>query len=649
MKDLSFLRLLAEQYPTEAAAADALVRLTAALELPKGTEFFFSDLHGEHEAFIHLLRSASGVIREKIENLFGQAMLESDRAELAALIYYPEHQLVYKKQTCPRFDEWCEITLNRLISVCREVTAKYARGKVRATMSPDYADILEELLGVEERDEDKLRYYRTMIAAAIRSGAAWSIILELCRLIRQISVDHLHILGDIFDRGPRADRILDELMRYHDVDIQWGNHDISWMGAFCGNRVCLANVLRIAIRYNNFDLLEDGYGVNLRPLSMFANEVYADDPCTLFQPQILDENQYDPIEPQLAARMHKAIAIIGFKLEGQLAARHPEYGMDGRRLLHCIDREAGTITLLDGIFPLRDTYLPTVHPDDPYALTAEEHTVLEQLYGSFRHSAPLRRHIEYLYSHGAMYKCINGNLLYHGCIPMREDGSFEEWTDGRHRYTGKSLFDRIDTLVRRAYYEGDTEAIDLMWYFWCGAQSPLFGKDRMTTFERYFLEDKCTHTEKSNAYYTLYERPETCSRILESFGMDPRVSHIVNGHVPVRQGENPIKAGGRLFVIDGGISKAYQSKTGIAGYTLIYNSHYLALAEHEAYSPMSADGVPSQIFAKLRIAEMMPRRRTVGDTDAGARLAARVHDLQALLRLYRGGEKLMEKEEMHYG
>lgn len=637
MKDLLFLRLLAERYPTEQSVADALVKLTAALELPKGTEFFFSDLHGEHEAFIHLLRSASGSIRQKIEMLFGQSMLESDRADLAALIYYPEHQLIYKKKTCPRYNEWCEIALNRLIFVAKEVTAKYSREKVKASMEPERAEILQELLSAEERDEDKMRYYRTMITTAIKTGAAQSIIIELCQLIRQISVDQLHIIGDIYDRGPRPDRIMDELMRYHDVDIQWGNHDVVWMGAYCGNRTCIANVIRVSIRYNNFDLLEDGYGINLRLLATFASEVYGDDPCTHFQPHILDENEYDPIEPQLAAKMQKAIAIIQAKLEGQLAEDHPEYGMESRRLLHRINFENGTINIGGVDYELKDKLFPTVDPENPYELTEQEQAVLENLYSCFRNSSELKRHIDYLYTHGAMYKCINGKLLYHGCVPMCEDGSFDVWHDGKVGYSGKAIFDRAEKIIRSAYYTGDAESVDYMWYFWSGAKSPLFGKHQMPTFERDFIIDNSVGKEISNPYYMHYENKEACERILESFGMNPNTSHIVNGHVPVKQGENPIKAEGKLFVIDGGISKAYQSKTGIAGYTLIYNSHYLALAEHQKFVPLEDDSVPSKIVARLQIVEMLPHRHTIRDTDNGKELLQRVDDLQRLLELYRGG------------
>lgn len=631
-----YLRLLAEQYSSEQAVESALVKYTAMLAMPKGTEYFFSDLHGEHEAFIHLLRSASGVIRDKIEKLFAQSLLESDRQELAALIYYTEQQLLYKKKTCPRYKEWCEITLHRLVMVCREVTAKYSREKVRNTMAETWRAVLEELLYVSD-DGDTQRYYRTMISACISSGASDQVIIALCALIRQISIDTLHIIGDIFDRGPRADRIIDELMRYHDVDIQWGNHDISWMGAASGNLVCVANVLRIGIRYNNFDLLEDGYGINLRPLSVFAGEVYADDPCLLFQPHILDENKYDPIDPSLAAKMHKAMAMIQFKLEGQLALRRPEYGMQDRLLLEKMDLEKGVIVLNGKEYTLLDTSFPTLDMASPYLLTEEENALMDQLASSFAHSAKLRQHMEYLFSHGAMYKATNGNLLYHGCIPLREDGSFEVWEEHGTKYTGKAFFDYIDKCVRQAYFYKDAHDVDLMWYWWCGAKSPVYGKDRMATFERYFIAEEETHTEHMNPYYNLYDDRNICRTILDEFGLQNSDAHIVNGHVPVKLGENPIKAHGMLFVIDGGISKAYQSKTGIAGYTLIYNSHNIALAKHQKFIPASEKGVPPETNAKIWVVEMMPRRKTVEDTDAGKVIKQRVSELDQLLKGLRSG------------
>lgn len=637
MKDLQYYKLLSEQYPTIETVSSKIVSMTATLCLPKGTEYFFSDLHGEHEAFIHLLRSGSGVIREKIETLFSHSILESDRAELAALICYPKPMLVNKRNSCPRFNEWSELTIGRLVLVCRDVSAKYTRSRVHKAMDPNYAYIMDELLQTYDSDPDKRRYFRALIASIVKSDSSDPLIIALCHLIQQMTVDHLHIIGDIFDRGPRADKIIKELMKYHDVDIQWGNHDINWMGAMSGNRVCLFNVLKIAISYNSFDVLEDGYGVNLRPLSMFAAETYQNDPCERFQPHVLDENKYDPVDPQLAAKMHKAVAIILFKLEGQLIKRHPEYHMSGRLLLDKVNFEKGTITLDGKEYQMLDTNFPTVDPTDPYKLTEAEEALVENTLASFRHSAKLRRHIDYIYTHGAMYKVSNNNLLYHGCIPMTESGKFDKLVLPSGAYSGKALLDYLDSCVRKAYYTGDENCVDLMWYLWCGAKSPVFGKDRMTTFERCFIGDKTLQSEPMNPYYHNYDDPKQSEKIMREFGLDPAKSHIVNGHVPVKNGENPVKAGGRLFVIDGGISKAYQSKTGIAGYTLIYNSHDIELAEHMPFRPADENHPLAEMTSTVHIVERMPRRMTVADTDAGEIYREKIEDLEKLLELYRDG------------
>lgn len=637
MENLQYYKLLSEQYPTIESVSSEIVSMTATLCLPKGTEYFFSDLHGEHEAFIHLLRSGSGVIGEKIETLFSQSILESDRAELVALICYPKQMLIKKRNSCPRFFEWSELTIGRLVLVCRDVSAKYTRSRVHKAMDSNYAYIMDELLQTDDSDPDKRRYFRALIASLVKSGSSDALIIALCHLIQQMIIDHLHIIGDIFDRGPRADKIIDELMKYHDVDIQWGNHDINWMGAMSGNRVCLFNVLKIAISYNSFDVLEDGYGVNLRPLSMFAAETYQNDPCERFQPHVLDENKYDPVDPQLAAKMHKAAAIILFKLEGQLIKRHPEYHMNCRLLLDKVNFEKGIITLNGKQYQMLDTNFPTIDPDDPYKLTEAEEVLVENTLASFRHSAKLRRHIDYIYTHGGMYKVSNNNLLYHGCIPMTENGKFDKLTLPSGSYSGKALLDYLDTCVRKAYYTGDKDCVDLMWYLWCGAKSPVFGKDRMTTFERCFIADKTLQSEPMNPYYHNYDDPKQSEKILREFGLDPTKSHIVNGHVPVKNGENPIKAGGRLFVIDGGISKAYQSKTGIAGYTLIYNSHDIELAEHMPFKPADENHPLAEMTSTVHIIERMSCRMTVADTDSGKIYRNKINDLEKLLKLYRDG------------
>ena len=505
-------------------------------------------------------------------------------------------------------------------------------------MPEEFAYVIDELLHVNYNDDNKKVYYSEIINTIIDVQVSDSFITALCRLIQNLTIDNLHIIGDIFDRGPRADVIMEELMQFHDVDIQWGNHDISWMGAATGNRACICNVLRIAISYNGFDVLEDGYGINLRPLSMFAARVYREDPCTRFMPRILDQNIYDSVDPGLAAKMHKAIAILQFKAEGQIIRRHPEYQMKDRLLLSAIDYEKGTVRI-DGIdYPMQDLNFPTVDPKDPWSLTEEEEELLHTLELSFRHSTLLHKHIKFLYSNGSMYKCTNSNLLYHGCIPMREDGQFEEMRVHGKSYRGKALMDFIDKQVQSAYFLPDhapqkESCCDFMWYLWCGAKSPVFGKSRMTTFENYFLDAPEVMKEKMNPYYKLSIEESCCDRILEEFGLQAKGSHIINGHVPVKikDGETPIKAGGKLFIIDGGLSKAYQAKTGIAGYTLIFNSRHLALAEHKPFDP---DREPTP---KVSIVEKMRKRIMVADTDEGQALAGRIEDLKELVDAYRKG------------
>ena len=638
MKDIKYLKLLARDYPNIEAVSSELISLKGRLSLPKGTEYFFSDLHGEHAAFIHLLRSASGVIRNKVDFLFDKTIFEDERAELASLIFYPEENLAHHERG-PEFDAWCQITIHRLIMVAKEVSSKYSRSYVRRVIPPAFTFLIDELLHTPTEDEDKYNYFRTLISSVVETGVADRLIIALCQFIQHVSVDYLHIIGDIFDRGPRADMIIDELMNYHDVDIQWGNHDISWMGAASGSRVCMANVLRIAISYNGFDCLEDGYGINLRPLSMFASDIYKDDPCTRFQPHILDENKFDPVDANLAAKMHKAIAVIMFKYEGQLIQRHPEYGMDGRLLLDKINHEDGTITLDGTTYPLTDTSFPTVDPDDPYALSTEESELMDTIAASFQHSRRLKEHMAFIYNNGALYRCYNGNLLYHGCIPMREDGSFDEVSaldNSGKTYSGRALLQHLDRLVRLTRYSEQPYDSDIMWFLWCGPKSPVYGRHRMTTFERYFIDDKSLYVEHPNPYYECCEREEVVCSILTEFGLDPETSHIINGHVPVKQGENPVKANGKLFMIDGGISKAYQSKTGIAGYTLIYNSHNLSLAEHMPFNPPS-NGEVAHTDTRIHVVETMHQRVTVGDIDLGMRIREKISDLTLLLKAYRSG------------
>ena len=645
MRDLAYLKLMAKEYPTIKAASSEIINLTAIRGLPKGTEYFFSDLHGEYEAFLHLLKSASGVIREKISETFGHIIPEKEEVELANLIYDPDRILNQMELNETANDEWKRVTIYRLVQICKVVSSKYTRSKVRKKMPPEFAYVIDELLHVDYNDENKRVYYSEIIRSIIDIRIGDKFIIALCELIQNLTVDNLHIIGDIFDRGPRADIIMNELLQFHDVDIQWGNHDISWMGAATGNLACICNVLRIAISYNSFDVLEEGYGINLRPLSMFAANVYQNDPCERFIPQILDENIYDAVDPGLAAKMHKAIAVIQFKVEGQIIKRHPEYQMMDRILLNSIDFKRGVVAIEGKEYSLLDSYLPTVDKENPLRLTKEEEDLLHTLKLSFLHNDLLHKHVRFLYSHGSMYKCYNSNLLYHGCIPMREDGSFDDITVGDEVYVGKALMDYVDGMVQNAYFlpehtKEKKNAIDFMWYLWCGAKSPLYGKGKMTTFEHYFIEDQEMKKEPMNPYYRLSIQKECCEKILKEFGIFGEGSHIINGHVPVKikEGESPVKAGGKLFLIDGGLSKAYQAKTGIAGYTLISNSNHLALAEHKPFDPQK-ESTP-----KVSVVENRKRRIMVADTDKGVELSEQIEDLKELVLAYREGI-LKEKVE----
>lgn len=643
MADIKFLELLSKDYPNIKAATAEIINLNAILALPKGTEYFLSDLHGEHEAFIHMLKSASGTVKNKIDEHYGGVLSEGDREDLAALIYNPQAEIKRRKKKETDFDKWCMTVIYRLITICQSVSTKYTRSKVRR-MLPKYLDYaMDELLHADD-EENRAHYYNSIIRTVVESGIAEEFIVEMADAISNLAVDHLHIIGDIFDRGAHPDTILDFLMEYHDVDFQWGNHDIVWMGAAAGNWACIANILRMNISYNNFDMLEYGYGINLRPLASFAERVYGDDPCQFFQPHILERNQFDQIEEPLAAKMHKAIAICQFKVEGQRIKAHPEYHLDNRLLLDKIDWEKGQITIDGDTYTLRDTNLPTVDPADPYKLTEEEEEVMNALEASILNSEKLQRHIRFLYSHGALYKKVNGNLLYHGCIPMTEDGEFETVELNGEAFKGKALMDYLDSEVRKAYFSPDeSEEVgrmgDLMWYLWLGGNSPLFGKTKMTTFERLFIADKASHKEPTRPYYRLIKERGPCEKILLEFGLDPRRAKILNGHVPVKikDGESPIKGGGLLYVIDGGISKAYQKQTGIAGYTFIFNSRFMALAEHKPYKPLQPDGTQEFQSPEVKTVEVLPERMMVIDTDQGRELTEQVDNMKRLVEAYRKG------------
>lgn len=643
MADIKFLTLLSNEYPNIQAASAEMINLKAILALPKGTEYFLSDLHGEHEAFIHMVKSASGIIKEKIDDCYRGVLSDRERDDLAALIYNAEAEIARRKKSEKDFDAWCSQSIYRMITVCKMVSTKYTRSKVRKQL-PKYLDyIIDELLHADD-EENRANYYESIIRSITASGLAEVFIKDLAEVISSLAVDHLHIIGDIYDRGAHPDKIMDYLLNFHNVDFQWGNHDVIWMGAACGNWACIANIIRNNVSYNNFDMLEIGYGINLRPLSSFASKTYAKDPCDAFMPHVFDENKYDPVSLKTAAKMNKAISIIMLKVEGQRIKAHPEYGMEKRLLLDKINWEKGTVTVEGTEWPLKDTYLPTVDHEDPYKLTDEEQFVMSSLEASIKKSYKLQEHVRYLFNHGSLFKIANGNLLFHGCLPVDENGDFIEVKLAGEPHKGRALMEYLDDQVRKQFFapakatEGGIPG-DLMWYLWEGSKSPLFGKDKMTTFERMFIADKSTHKETTGAYYTLIKSKAPVEKMLREFGLDPASSKIINGHVPVKikNGESPIKAGGLLFIIDGGISKAYQKTTGIAGYTFIYNSHSMALAEHKPYSPLAEDGTQEFHSPKISVVEQLPERKLIADTDQGIEIMREFDDLHALVEAYREG------------
>ncbi|WP_295160500.1 fructose-1,6-bisphosphatase [uncultured Brachyspira sp.] len=640
MRDKDYLELLSRKYPTIDDASVEIINLKAISKLPKGTEYFLSDIHGESDGFEYLIGTSSGVIREKIELLFKNTLPEYDRVELQILIVDTKN-LINKKSVNADFADWCRITIYRLIRICKLVTSKYTRSKIRKKMPPNFAYILDELLQTDS-EENKENYYFSIIDAIIEVSAADKFILALCQLIRQCSVDRLHIAGDIYDRGPHPDKVMDNIMMFNDVDIAWGNHDIHWMGAAKGSLICVANAVRLAIRYNNFDLLEYSYGINLRSLSSFANDIYKDDPCEVFKPKTLDKNIYDEVDKDLAAKMHKAISIIQFKLECQLIKRHPNYEMDERILLDKIDYDKGTISINNKTYELKDKYFPTIDRNNPFELTDGENTLIQTLAFSFMNSQTLQRHINYIYAKGGIYKIFNGNLIYHGCIPTREDGSFDDVYIDNQYLSGRKYLNQAEDKVRKAFYseqgsEEQLNALDYCWYLWCGPKSPLFGKNKMTTFEKYFIDNEEVNKEHYNPYYYHIDCKEYCQNILREFELDIKKSHIINGHVPVKthKGESPIKGGGILLVIDGGLSKAYHKNTGIGGYTLISNSNMMMIAEHRPFTEVAESGF--KLTPKSIIVEIFVKRITVGETDIGNQLEKRIKDLSELLNAYRNG------------
>jgi len=644
---LHYLHLLSKEFPTVQAAGTEIIKLQAILNLPKGTEHFLSDIHGEYEAFLHILNSCSGEVKDKLNELFGDTLSQSELDDMATLIYYPSAKLALVADSVEDLDAWYRITLNRLVQLCRWVSVKYTRNKVRAAMPDDFCEIIDELLHTRPDEENKKNHYKVIIESIIAIGQAGEVIEAICSCIKQLTVDHLHIVGDIFDRGPRADIVMDHLMRAHSVDIQWGNHDILWMGAASGSRTLVATVLSNSIHYNNLDVIETGYGISLRPLSIFANEVYKGSDVGCFTVKLTgsDAAHYTEKDKLLSARMYKAITIILFKLEGQKILRRPEYGMNDRLLLDKIDYENKSVSIDGKVYPMEDCDFPTVDPTDPYALTAEEQQVIDQLTDSFRHSEKLQKHVRFLFAKGGLYKTFNGNLLYHGCIPMNEDKSLLTFHLGGSERSGKEFLDFAEKTARKAYYDkrGTPErqyGLDFMWWLWAGRNSPIFGRDRMTTFERRFIKDEASWAEPKNAYYTHYNDMAVCEMLLKEFGLTGEHCHIVNGHVPVKakKGESPIKGGGKLIVIDGGFCKAYQPTSGIAGYTLIFNSRSLRIVSHEPFeSRQKAIHENHDIANESLIFERMHNRVKVAQTDQGRELQARVDDLLMLLDAYRSG------------
>lgn len=642
--DLDYLKLLAQHYPTIQAASSEIINLSANLQLPKGTEHFLSDIHGEYQAFSHVLKSGSGSIKRKIDELFGAELTEAEKSTLATLIYYPRQKLSLLRDQNLDLDGWFRLTLFRLIRLCRVVASKYSRASVREALPSEYAYIIQELLHEQESIENKFEYYNHILNSILSIGSAETFIVALAELIQRLAIAHLHILGDVYDRSPGAHLIMDALMDYHSVDVQWGNHDILWMGAAAGSEACIANVIRISLRYANLETLENGYAISLLPLASFAMEVYGNDPCERFALKVTGGEQFTENELLLMARMHKAITVIQLKLEAEIIRRHPEYQMQDRLLLDKMDSKRRTVCLDDLVYPLLDNHFPTVDPQYPETLSQKEKLVLDRLRFSFTNSERLQKHVRFLLSRGSMYLIHNGNLLYHGCIPMKSDGEFAGFDGMDELHTGKAFLDRFDQLVRQGILSKDSHqkqaGLDAIWYLWSGPQSPLFGKAKMATFERYLIADKTTHDERQNPYYEFRDQEATARRILEAFGLDASNAHILNGHVPVKvkKGESPVKAGGKLLVIDGGFAKAYQSQTGIAGYTLIFNSYGLLLASHEPFeSTQKAIEEEIDIHSHTAVLETNMLRIRIKDTDSGKKIQKHIDELKVLLQAYRSG------------
>ena len=641
-RELEYLRLLSREFPTIAAASTEIINLQSILNLPKGTEHFLTDIHGEYEQFNHVLKNGSGSVRRKIDEEFGNTMSRKDKKSLATLIYYPKEKLEIVQQEEENIEDWYKITLHRLVQMTKRVASKYTRSKVRRALPADFAYVIEELITEKEEVQDKEEYYNSIINTIIEIGRAQEFIIALSNLVQRLVIDHLHIVGDIYDRGPGPHIIMDTLMNYHSLDIQWGNHDVIWMGAAAGHWASIATVVRMSARYGTMDVLEEGYGINMIPLVTFVMSRYGKSDCSAFKvkrPRDMGAREYE-----MNTRMHKAMFVLQQKLEGQIIQRHPEFAMDHRLLLDKIDMEAGTLRVGDRVWPLKDTDFPTVNPASPYELTEEEFMLMKRLDHAFRHSEKLQRHVRFLHVKGSLYKVFNSNLLYHGCVPMNEDGSFRSMEIDGKIYKGRALYDVLEKYARKGYYSKDPherlKGQDYTWYLWTGPNSPVFGKDKMATFERYLIDDEETHKEKKNPYYSFRDNPDAVDRILREFGLEGEGSHIINGHVPVemKRGESPIMCGGRLLIIDGGFSKAYQSKTGIAGYTLVSNSHGLRIVAHEPFeSARIAIINESDIVSDEMIVETNLKRTRVADTDTGHMLRDQIYQLNCLLKAYEQG------------
>lgn len=643
MRSLDYLKLLSNQFPNQEKTCVEIANLSSILTLPKGTEFFLSDLHGENESFIHMLRSASGVIRSKIKHMFSDVMSEEEILEFANIIYYPKKMLNNYNFRDKNTYEFQKNTIMRLIMVVKDVSSKYSKSKVRKACKSEYVYLLDELL-YKDTDRDNVKkdfYYDEIINSIIEIGLSRDFILAMSELIQKLAVDTLHIVGDIFDRGPRHDKILDELMNFHNVDIEWGNHDIEWIGAALGNETLILNALRIAVRYNCYDMLEEGYGISLRALNDFAARVYRDDPCELFMPMILDENKYDVVRPSLSAKLQKALAIMQFKSEGRLIKKHPEYDMNDRIMLERINYDNYTIDIEGKTYALKDKSFPTIDKNDPLKFSEEEEQLMKSLKASFIHSIKLKNHVKFLFDKGSLYKICNGNLIYHGIIPFNKDKTYTVFKgfSGTESLSGKSLLDYFDNIVRQAYnckkaHKFDNDYLDALYYMWCGKYSPLFGKDVIRTFEIYFVDDPEIKKEHKNAYYDFYQDENTVIGILENFGLD-KTGHIINGHVPVKrkEGESPVKANGRLFIIDGGMSKSYQKSTGIAGYTMISDSVHLTIATHKPFEKGKFNTPETEEVENIA----KNGRLRIKDTDSGKEIMERISDLKELLEAYRAG------------